>query len=651
MTIKDALTAANAAYHKSVDIAELTNQAGTVTNVLKDPYIYENLYHDGKALLIKIMVKIKALNYFCGGYDKADYESLVSYINGAVKVAEQNNYKKSKLLCEEVLKAAEEINSVFFDAYAQKCLLVDGGGNRVAQTCEECESVKKVFQDKKTAVLGLDFNPEPFGTAVAFGDIRAQAAADLDEIILLCGEFSEEIRRADAGKMLEECSEDISGLKSQKAEYYPRNDMIERAAKALVISTPFYGELELFAVKYSTGGKLYKIKISYFDDRQTDSIRLVFDELISRQADCIVEGVYSYRGDKNALYRELMRFGKSGRYAFIWDKKSDRSIYNAALKAVGGDLSILDISFTYLGMPDFKDVVEIFEQEEMLKNANLTIDDVRAGCRFMGFEGLNKAMQAYKLGNKTDTRWFELAKDYSARRESAAIEFLREIPNAVLFIDSGWGVEVKTIDRGRRREFDYDDIKVSNPNNIRKIMTSEFSLFQKCGLIATYCTLHNQDVSRWKDIESDERAERITEATQLVMRALDVGIKPVVELVDDDGGSWGGMCCDGGKRIIYKKRCTDDYAWMVDAICHECFHAFQHKAESEGFSNWFWTELGVTRGRISKWAYNFRYYKDIPKRRVEGSPYMTQIVESDARAFAEDSLDSTDKLISSIDFE
>ena len=187
-----------------------------------------------------------------------------------------------------------------------------------------------------------------------------------------------------------------------------------------------------------------------------------------------------------------------------------------------------------------------------------------------------------------------------------------------------------------------------DPKNIRRIVESGLTVFETCGAIVRYCTLAGEDSSVWPTLDAAVQSARLTEATKLIMRALGVPLVPEVEVLDElETKGAGGLCCDGGKRVQYRRDCIKDYAWTVDAVCHECYHAFQHTVMYGPWKEWYWTELGVTKGRKAEWLVNTggKYFSSV------GSPsYLVQVRESDARAFAKDCLRDADKVWHTIDF-
>ena len=343
-----------------------------------------------------------------------------------------------------------------------------------------------------------------------------------------------------------------------------------------------------------------------------------------------------------------MRFCRGGRRAYIVADDGTRTVYDDALKAADGELTALDISFLYLTMPDFVQTVELMQKLNMLSGDGGDIDFVRKNMPFVGFAGFNEAVKAFNAG----ADWKKIASERSQDNFRAASKYMLRLTRQALFIDGGWGNYHDDIVVNKTKHFDYDDIKGVNPDNIRKIMDGNFTLFQKCGMISTYCLLCGASASDWAGFSPELKSERLSEASKLVMRALGMDIVPKVEVLENlSAKGAGGTCYDGGKRIVYKNSCVKDFDWTSKAVCHECFHAFQHTAIAEGWQDWYETELHVTPGRIDQWSYNFGKYRNIDK---DHDGYMIQIVESDARAFENDCLgrnESMGQILNLIDLD
>ena len=154
-----------------------------------------------------------------------------------------------------------------------------------------------------------------------------------------------------------------------------------------------------------------------------------------------------------------------------------------------------------------------------------------------------------------------------------------------------------------------------------------------------------------KTFPNEVKTERIAEATKLVMRTLGIETVPKVEIVENVAGGAVGLCCDGGKRVLYKESHIGNLSGIANTVCHECYHAFQHFCIQAGWQEWYLSELFVTKGRIAEWQYNFSNYVTNSK---GYSTYAVQIVESDARAFANDCLGkygSSDVILNAIDLD
>ena len=113
----------------------------------------------------------------------------------------------------------------------------------------------------------------------------------------------------------------------------------------------------------------------------------------------------------------------------------------------------------------------------------------------------------------------------------------------------------------------------------------------------------------------------------------------------------------GGEKIVYLYRSARDYDWIRGAVCHECFHALQHKAMYGGWFDWLQKEFGVTRGRIKQWRVNSNGDDDYGIRGryfdIDDQPeaYLVQVFESDARAFEFDCAEAAAAVRHLVDLE
>ena len=175
------------------------------------------------------------------------------------------------------------------------------------------------------------------------------------------------------------------------------------------------------------------------------------------------------------------------------------------------------------------------------------------------------------------------------------------------------------------------------------------SVFAKCGVIVRYCLTGAGDVSAWRDIEREDMFRRVELAVKAVYRILGVPLNPVVEILDElDNDTAGGLCCDGGKRILFKYSCCLGISWMLDAILHECFHALQAHLKSGHYAQWYYDNMGITYGRVSEWIETRKQAFD---HNTQSNMYKVHMYEADARAFEADCRRARDEYWSAVDFE
>ncbi|MDE6557859.1 MAG: hypothetical protein K2K39_02010 [Clostridia bacterium] len=641
-TIYETINSAYAIYKLSLKGEELLRAAQTLSGLLSDTRTVKIMSVENREnaqyLSVKLTLKKYAVAYFCEGYENADFIELKKYVEEIVPSCRALNFVKTVDLCERVLACADAVDRIAFDAVALKARICDGEGRCVAKDTEECRAVSEAVNKKIVAAQGLELPINIFENGVKFPDVKAQFIDDLTELYKLCERTALSFSSAQAEGILRTALKDITQkLNSLRLEYYPKIDM-ERLARAIVLFTPFEEEAEILAWACADGGKIFSLQALAFEGLDESSTKAVFEELTRRGGDLVIYGMPHFREkNKNEFYRAVMRFAKAGRRAYIVADDGSRGVYDEAVKAACGDVSELDISFFYLSVPDFTQTVETMQELNMLAGGE-DIDFVRKNLPFMGFAGFNEAVKAFK----SLADWKKIAVERSQDNAPAATKYMLKMPRQALFIDGGWGNYHEDIIVKKSKKFDYDDIKLVNPDNIKKIMEGNFSLFQKCGMISTYCLLCGASASDWANFSPEVKGERLTEASKLVMRALGLSTVPKVEVLEElDVSGAGGLCCDGGKRIVYKNGCVKDFDWTAKAVCHECYHAFQHHAMAEGWQDWYETELHVTPGRIDQWSYNYGKYRNINKDR---DGYMIQLVESDARAFENDCLGKNESM-------
>ena len=634
-SFQDILNAVNTTYKTSLDLGALKGALDTATQLSANPNLYPENKEIADFLIIKTGLKIFAIDYFCNGYEADAYSALQDYVKKALSACDES-FKKTIELLKFVISAAEKINGIACDAHALQSCLRDCEGRCIASSPEKCLEIAEKFKGKIELAESLSIPPAIFLDGAVFPDVKVQFIADLTEIYNFALNSAQQLSIQAAHNILKTGLEDItSKLKKECYEYTPSVINAERLANTLVLCTPFFEEAELFAFTRSGGAPLYSMQALAFENQPDSIINAVFTELASRKADCIIYGISHFRADnRNAFLRSAIDFGKGGRRAYLVTDDGTQRVYEAALDAIKGKetYSSLDISLFYLSLPDFLPTVEELKELGMIADNAEDTEWVKKNMPFAGFVGLNEGVKAFHAG----ADWRKIVAERSEDNYPIAEKYMLNLVRQALFIDSGWGNYHEDVVINKTKKFDYDDIRVVNPDNIRKIMQGNFTLFQKCGMISTYCLLAGASADEWKGLPIEVKSQRLSEATKLVLRALDVDVIPVVEVKEDLGVKGaGGLCHDGGKKILYKESSVSNFDWVAKCVCHECFHAFQHKALESSWQEWYATELHVTPGRVEQWRYNNSRYRSIEK---GYEVYMIQIFESDARAFEEDCL-------------
>lgn len=651
-TISERINSAYSTYMHTCRPEQLSAALGDLNDLLSDAdaarYISAENRENAQYLAIKVQLKIYAYEYFCNGYENADFLTLKNYSEKSEQKCRELGFKKTGELCAHVLKCADGVDKIMFDAVALKMQVCDAEDKIVAKDADDCRRVKAAAEEKIAAAEKLDL-PAIFSDGADFPDIGNQVVADLGALCRICekGElsFSNEQAKAAMRTAVVDITERLNG---KQYAYFPAPSTLEHLANAVVVCTPFAEEAEILAWSCAKGAKIYTMQALAFENAEKGGIGAVFAELEKNNADVIIYGMPRFRAkNKGEFLCAAMAYGKRGKRVYLVDDGGTRKIYDDAENLAKGEVTALDISFLYLSLPDFTQTVEEFQRLGMISDDGGEIDYIRKNMPFMGFAGLNEAVKVFSAG----ADWKSVARTISEDNFAAAEKYMLRLSRQGLLLDNGWGSYHEDITLQKAKKFDYDDIKSVNPDNVKRIMEGNFSLFTKCGMISTYCLLSGASAADWAGFAPELKAERLTEASKLVMRALGVDIVPVVEVLPEAGGkNAGGTCYDGGKRIVYKDSCVKDFDWTAKAVCHECFHAFQRHAITSGWQDWYETELHVTPGRIDQWSLNFGKYRNIDK---DKDGYLIQIVESDARAFENDcfSHTSTGEILNLLDLE
>ncbi len=656
VTIADKIEKINRDYYLATDETTLDSACAALARVLSDRDISEKNKDNALALSFRLKAKFLVVGYFENGYDPKDCDELIEFLAEAIEKSTAGGYAHTTKTLSALAEFISALKPIMNEAYARHMAMYNDDGEFVGGRDDALGAAE--FFDGAIKSLQKREVGNPFGSGVKLFDLKARALSDLTAEREKTLRYSAEIERAALDRFFKDNIIEVKPEYVGYLTYFPVfNERL--SAGAIVLRTPFESEAELYALSEARDRKtrLGKVSGRALGGAGGDLSR-VFDILASEGRDCIVVG-FDGCPNKGDVLAAAMKSGHRGARIYILDDGIDGTAYELAMEMTkdDGELSVLDIGCRYLTMPYLRDVAELFESKGMA-DGTADRDRIRETMPFAGYVGLNRACAAYVAGED----FWETARRISDENLSAATSYIRELPSLSQLIGTEWQAEELVEGRrssgvvGERREVDYDDIEEISGDNIKRILSSRGSFFAKCGALSRYCLLGGNDISMWELVDSAEKSERFTTATRVIMRMLDAGDCINVKVVSDeewaaDGRpkSAGAQCCEGGKLMVYRESSVKGFDWAVGAVCHECFHAFQHRAIETGAREWYFTELGVTQGRIDEWNYNFGdgHYADSDKPQI----YNVEIVEADARAFENECKRQGKDLWNRIDFQ
>ncbi len=626
----------------------------TVKNYMKLNPDLKTEYGVHESLSMRLYAKYLLLKYF-SGYSQEDKQAAIDYIKGAISISADSGYMKTTKLLANVRDFIDDVHEIMADAVSAVNRVRDSSGELATDNLplirEAYATMRKTLEKAKTLEDALLF-PE----GVRIPDLQKRMIKDLEEE---CQWFSSALSSnsdATSLRILEECSAPLesSGFKTSASYYESPLDRTKITARVVILSSPFADEAALFAGVYSSliskpFSVLYADKLEGYSAEGL-SMENLFETAEGKSMNLLILGIEKLSPELAEQAKiAILKASHGNSHFLIHDKIGSRALYESFDRTAADTdgLSSLDVYHVFLTMPSFNSVCKLLTEHGYISDTEADKEKVRAAMPFSGFVGLNTV-----LSSDPGSDWLRGASLRSEENFDVAIIYLNKLIASRQLIDDGWGKfsgHIRYV-KGEKKEFDYDDLHGLDKENIRKIMEKTgISTFDRCGLIVKYCLLSGNDVTAWKSFSGEERTKRATMATTLVARVLDTSYAPKVEIIPEEKwerSSAGGICVDGGKRIIYRESSTDNYSWMEDAICHECFHAFQHTALTVPYADWFFAELGVTEGRIASWDDNFKVYVGSE----EPKTYRVEVVECDARAFALDCLRNIENYWKDIDF-
>ena len=610
-----------------------------------------------ESLRWRALAKLCAIRYFCGGYLEENWTDLKACLDRGDAALLQLAIPRVTQTYQRLREVATVVHEVMQSAAEMILQVRDDEGRLATSSVELLLATRDAFEKKAERVRALGDTSALFDVASLYG-IAAQtlnpaalALADLTEVTSWAEKMLYQLKEKETESFFRDFTSPLENEEGAKrfTFYQSFESRAGMTAKTVVLSSPLWDEVVLFVrgcVKDGSQGFLV-MRASGFAGKTRGFLDLLLETLTKKGSNLLVSGLSDYRDDnKPYLLEQLMRYSVTGPNVFLVDQKGDGALYaecyDIAKRAEG--LCGMDVSYKYLLLPSYREVVDELTERNLLDGEEY--DELRRDMAFMGYVGLNEILARVAHGK----RWKDVAKEISRAHAAESLIYRANIPTLDQFLDAGWQVcDTARSKEKPKKEFDYDTIRVANPENIRIILEQPISLFAKCGMVARYCMLCGDDVSVWADLSTEQKGERLTDASRLVAFLLNNQYSPEVRVVPEE--EWtdpkaGGLCCDGGKRILYREKSCKNYTWTVKAVCHECYHGFQHTLENCGWFPWHWEELGVTKNHVNEWKYNTANYRSIGKGYVV---YMIQTIEADARTFEEDCFQQSEDVYRTID--
>ena len=602
------------------------------------------MLRDCKALLIRLGAKIYVLTYI-QGYRHDNYDKLIKFLIKGEEQAEKGGYAKTGDLCRRLQSYMKTIHTVATRAVSTVSRIRDEDGRLSTPSPEVLEEVKDTFR-RTAEELEIELTDvSPFPDDVAMPNIKADLIRNFHEEIEWIDKQIGATRLANAERFIKENTmplSEVTGL--PRTVIAPSPVGMNTSATITVLSTPFPSEA-LFSVRAfaENVNKTFRlVSANLFLKVSEEESADIFASLKAPGIHLLITDINLTKEDRiPSLYKQILRFSSPDNLVFIVDTVGDRKVYDQMNKIADGmrGTDALSVGYTFLKMPPFADVVTISETNHLVGAMTEEVkEQIRRGLPFMGYVGLSGCVYEHTLGHDP----FVYGEEISEANRRTASRYLSRLVASYQFIDNEWGdySEGVSAARGEKRAFDYDVIRSVNPENIRIILQKPgLTLFERCAILTRYCTLSGEDVTVWPTLPIEEKQSRMQDASAVLCSVLNTEYVPEVEVLDEDG--WeasgydkgaAGLCINGGKKIAYRDIHMQSYDFVLKCICHECFHAFQHTATNAPYSEWYFDEMGVTRGRVSQWAKNFACYVGD----VNSIAYKVEIVECDANAFADD---------------
>lgn len=623
----------NTSYHLQTSSDALNNSLDTLTKLIDSKILIDSNIDSAKALSIRLFAKLLLTRYSESNFNKAIVTQWQSQYQSLKEGSA--SYAKTLVVVENTNRCFAIVDDIVSKAKHSCYTVVDNQGQRATNDLSMCDNaidtINKLISD---TVNNTDSIDKIFGDKVIFNSLSQSIVAYLN------GQVSKvnKARQSLEGQLYQQAFDDCTTVvDTQKYIKYTYDAVIfntEDISKIHIVCSPIEQEVMMLMSAYCNKSSLslVKLNVSALAKCNKDIIAYVGQEL-GRQNAVVLVSNYHYTEDKQTKALLQLAGNLPDNKLYVHDKTSDRQCYIALSQD-----DALSISYHYLSMPNYSNVIAIFEEIGLLDKDDDSDDTfVRENCQFMGFVGFNEAIISYVSG----FNWQKTARQYSDDNRVLCMAYLKNIPSQSQLIDSGWGeLKVDNNQQQQRKPFsyDYDKPHQLNMENVKRILEdSRFSLLQKGGLIVKYCLTCGNDVSEWKTLDKDQLQDRMEMGCVLLARLLDNEYVPAVSVLERLSNEFaGGLCRNGGKLLEFKLssiKSSLDYA--IDALCHETFHAFQYTVMHNGWRQWHLDELHILPKRVEEWISNNSCYIDLKSNSGEDfAAYRYQIFESDTNIVA-----------------
>ena len=655
-TIKEIVNLAYKTFLNETSIESIADTEKEISSFKESNRNYVLLTDENKELvegwLIKLHLKYCLLSYVTDLYSDSTYDYAIQYINQIIETAKAKNYKVIFEISQSLFiffGIFHPITKKYFEVLEKESKLFEN--NSTVDCVNLVESCIKSLDELKTAKEILN---DAFNNDVKIPDFTNEIKEEFEGAKSLFSNRKTEISFSKYASRIKTIIEMYPDKPIYHQEFDNRNKMSDGKVKKLtIIYSPLPDEvyLHLRAKEVEEKIKFSIINMNEFSDMTQTDFQTMLDYLSQNKQHLLVENLNRFVGNLSleSIANLLFKYCIDGFQVFISDKTGRSNLYDNLIQICNTLNCNFMVHYTYLAMPDYINLINLIEEHDKTNSDNKILgtptakEIIREDMKFMGYVGLNEIL-------KDSQNWIKMGVRIASQHNVSELEeYLHNIPQTFLFIDSGWGKfnEFSKVDTNKRKiNFDYDSIENVNKRNIEKIINFKGSTFARCGALVRYCLLADEDYSKWELLDESEKMARVINATKCVFKILNIDFVPSVIVSDNLGEKVGGLCMDSGKTIKYLRNSLNDLNDISDSICHESYHAFQHFTIKNIYQEWYFVELGVTRSRIEEWYRNFQNYNSSKR-----NSYFNQIVEADARAFANDCLENCDSVWIEIDFE